>query len=125
MKVIRIEYSDGNGIFRARNSNKNKVIEALPNYKEFVEFHKKFPNPLNSNESVELYENFIPLYHFCAFKDRAQMNNWLSAEHLQNVLKLGFKIYEIDVKTALMGNHQVAYKKRDIVNIIDITNEFI
>lgn len=118
--VIRIEYLDGNGIFSAKDE-KGYLLHKKLNCKNKLEFcFYFFPSPKKDNKICR-----NPLKNeYCGFLSLADMNYHLNPDLIYDLIKTGFKIYIMQVKTGVLGEFQILYKKEDIVSKKDITYLF-
>lgn len=62
---------------------------------------------------------------FCGYKSLEQALTWLDMEDLHDLFSKGYRIYKITVNNVLIGEHQVAFRKENIVTQEDITNLII
>lgn len=124
-KAIRIEYSDGYGLFfkkiwdKQGNIIANRDVYAEKDFHElWVKHNDFFPQP---------HEEFLHVTkdlkeYFCAFKSINDLLFWIKPNQLNEIINAGFKIYELDVTDYQIGGYQIIYTKESIVNQIDRTN---
>jgi hypothetical protein len=131
-KLIRIEHTDGFGMFR-RKEDRYRLGEC-ENTNQMYELHTyNFPTPgrdkgldLN-NLSCEDYDKFME-GKFCAFKTLDQFYQWIVKDELTWLLKNhDFKVITIEINDMSIweGEYQVLYRKEDIINVEDITSLFL
>jgi len=111
MWIYRIEDSDGLGIF-------------------YSEKHKRITNTTKCCNKLETPHYDIPDYihnldDFCAFKRVTQIYRHIEYSELLKLIKEGFRIYKIRTYFGKSGKSQICYKKSDILEQIDITNQII
>jgi hypothetical protein len=118
-KAIRIEHDCGNGLFRAEDFDYS-VINNLPDNicDKLVIKHRSFPTP--DKEGLDIEEN-----EFCAFKSIEQIQQWIEPEWFNEIVKLGFKIYVLELSSCKEGNYQILFKKENILSKKDITELFL
>ena len=118
-KAIRIEHDCGNGLFRAKNDDYT-IINNLSYdiYTNLVIKHKQFPTPSKEGLDIEKDE-------FCAFKSIEQIQQWIEPEWFNEIIKLGFKIYLLELSSCKEGNSQIVFKKQNIRSKKDITELFL
>lgn len=117
MQAIRIEHSDGNGLWRSNN----KSVYELNCMNSIIERHRKFPNPTWEGD----VKGFIEGVHYCAFKSVEQLQQWIFPDEIREILDNGFKVYLLDLSEGLEGNYQIAYQKQHITQQKDISELFI
>lgn len=115
--IIRIEHNCGNGLWRAANINRSYYRE-LSFYDELIKKHKNFPLPCEEGLSIQEDD-------YCAFKTIEQLQKWIEPEWFEEIIKLGFKIWMIDVSDYKESCHQILYRKINITSKKDITELFI
>ena len=121
-QIIRIEHSDGWGIFRAKrnritvyNRSKNKLLNNLA--QRHNAYGKGFPRP--SQEGLNMNEKW-----FCAFKSINQLKYWIRKAELAELIKKKFKIFLLEVTEYQEGKKQVIFTKESIILKQDITKMF-
>ena len=119
-QIVRVEYTDGNGIFWAADEKKNDIV-TWENFENLLDRHGSFPTPYTD----KLLKGDISEEDFCAFKTIAQLQEWVTEEELKSLASLGFKILLLDVSEAKTGEYQILYKKKNILQTKDITQLFI
>lgn len=122
MQVIRIEYSDGKGLWRADSGNPFFcIIDTAKCYNSLEDRHRSFPSPAIDGE---LSVKFRPGIHFCAFKSIKQLQQWVFPEEMKEIIQLGFRVYLLELSEWLEGEYQIAYDKKCITKKEDITSLF-
>lgn len=122
MQAIRIEYSDGKGLWRADAGNMFWcIIEKAKCEPELQKRHSNFPSPAIDGE---LSVKFRPGIHFCAFKSIEQLQQWVLSEEMKEIIQLGFRVYLLELSEWLEGEYQIAYDKKFIAKKEDITSLF-
>lgn len=116
--IIRIEYSDGKGLWNAKNKNNNYLCDNFSFSHDLIDKHAEFPTP--QQEELPISNN-----HYCAFKSIEQVNQWIDKEWFSEIIEKGFKILMIDVSNCIEGEYQILYKKEDILQTKDISSLFI
>ncbi len=110
---LRIE-KNGWGIFR------NRDYHLLDEPKLIVNRFKSFPTP---NEDKYINRSLQP-FEYCAFKEN-DLTNWILDNEIKQFIKMGYKIYMLELNNPIVGEFQLIYTKRKIVNKIDITEMFL
>lgn len=111
--IIRIEHPDDKrGIFNSRHCRK---LFKTKIYEKFNEFPSPNADPIISRPPKYKKE-------FCAFKSIPQVYKWLSVRERKAIIKAGFKFLIIDVTTAVIGETQILYERKNIIKVIDISN---
>lgn len=121
IQAIRIEHSiDGLGVFRSEYGlfhNKNNY-----KYRQFtVNRHNNFPTP-RIDAGIYRYANKD---EFCAFKSLDQLNKWFTKRELKHFISLGFNIYSLDLKRCIIGEYQILFEKKNIINKNNISELFL
>lgn len=125
--LIRIEHSDGQGLFGRYTmdedggiSRDSIVARNVPDLQYLFNRHQDF----NAPSEEPFADEFIQGKHFCAYKSLQQLNNWILPEEMSIILSIGYKVYLIDVSEYLEGEHQICYRKSHILNKKDISSIF-
>jgi len=117
--IVRLEYTDGNGVFRA-NNNEGARIKYHHSQWDIIEArHDLFPTPWE--DTIRGFNDS----HYCAFKSIEQLQQWLTVEEIKEFITLGFKVLMLDVHTYLEGEYQICFKKEDILQSKDISSLFV
>jgi hypothetical protein len=106
MIVVRLECSDGDGIFRIRKEGFDLL--SFPAGKRICHLHDTFPDPYQEFGN-EFTEN-----HYCAYPSFTNFIAWISLEDLHELIIHDVDIYLMNVKSSLVGQ-QVCYLKKDII----------
>ena len=96
-----------------------RLIEQLDCYNDIIIKHEYFPFPKQENLK------FISGKHYCGFKSIDQLNEWFTKDQLIAICSLGFKIFSIQVSKYIEGKYQIIYRKRDIVQMKNITSNIL
>ncbi len=70
-------------------------------------------------------EDFEPETHYCAFDSLETFNSLVYKKEIKFLLLQGFKVLMLTVTDILKGEHQVAYRKEDVIETKDISSLFI
>jgi hypothetical protein len=117
--VIRIEHSDGWGMFMDRDTNDNTVDFILPElYERHMTFHSPYTDEFKMQE-IEFDEKW-----FCAYKSIKQLQQWIMKDEFAVLFEYGYKVLLLDVTNYQEGNDQIIYTKGSIINSKDISNLF-
>jgi len=124
MQIIRIEHSDGQGLFMSYIFNEEgeetgRRFYVVSNLLYSVsQRHNDFHTP--EEEGLILIRGV----DFCAYKSLEQLNQWIMPEELKIIINHGFSVYMIEIDIFQQGNHQIVYKKKDILTKTDISSLF-
>lgn len=128
MQIIRLEYPDGQGIFGSYLLDENgeeigRRIELVARTISPVvsDRHEEFNAPYEE----PFADQFIQGKHFLAYKTLEQLRKWIKPEEMKVFTDKGCKVLLLDVSDCLVGDHQIAYLKTDIVSQTDITSLFL
>ena len=129
IQAIRIEHTDGVGMFIARNRDGSLRDQSV------LSGYYNAETDYSIKRSIwERHDQFPALYldiknatgdHFCAYKSIDQLKEWLTTEEIVYLKSLGYSVYLLELETALIGEYQIAYKKTDIITKQDITQLFV
>lgn len=134
VKLIRLEFNDGYGIFRSYNNHTNEsrwsvnIGSSYNNNSDsdrnictmIVDRHDKFNTPFEDGFK------WMTKNHFCGFKNFKQITEWFNMNELKFLINKGCKIYSISVsEIEFEGEFQVIYYKDKIIEKTDITEIFI
>lgn len=119
ISAIRIEHSDGQGMFTSIHYLTGKcrktVYEFLPSVSER---HYAFPCLKKEMHYKNSKDNF------CAYKTIEQLNEWILPDEITVLIDKGYKIYLLDLSEAIVTDYQVIFKKEHIIHKKDITQLF-
>jgi hypothetical protein len=119
--VIRIEHSDGWGMFRknyAVHPSGRYVLGDSPETQQMYELHYNRNTP--RDDGIKMNDDM-----YCAFESLDTFNALVIPEELRWLLNnQEFKVLMLDVKKVAVGKHQVCYKKTDILQTKDISSLF-
>jgi len=131
VKLIRLEFEDGYGIFRSYNNHLHVDRWSVnipyfnpldPDYSiccEIVDRHDRFKTPYEDGFKQ------MTINHFCGFKNLNQLTEWFTMEELHFLINKGCKIYSISVtEIEFEGEFQVIYDKEKITEKNDISKLF-
>lgn len=122
MQAIRIEHSDGEGLWRANGGNIFQCIIDKAKCHDSLYFrHKNSPSPATDGE---LSVKFRAGKHFCAFKSIEQLQQWVIPEEMKEIIQLGFRVYLLELSECIEGEYQIGYDKACIIKKEDITSLF-
>ena len=129
MQLIRIEHTDGYGMFISYFCNKRGTISYKESRKHVVDKicfelyyrHNKFNNP---HEDISGRKKFKQGQHFCGYKTIEQLQQWIFPEEFKTLFKHGYDVYLIEVSECLEGEHQICYKKEHIIKKENISSLF-
>lgn len=117
--IIRIEHPySGWGLFKAYDENGNDIVDNFEWYEDLCVKHCDFPTPC-ADIGKRQYDEF------CAFKTVEQLQEWVKANWLKDLIQVGFKVLMLDVSACRVGEYQILYKKKDILQTKDISSLFI
>lgn len=116
--LIRIEHTNGYGLWSARKDDGYSVIDDVSFYGDILRKHNKMPTP---------YLEGLPFTkeHFCAFKTIDELQEWVDKSWFVELFNLGFKVLMIDVSDVIVGKYQAIFKKTDVLQTKDISNLFL
>jgi hypothetical protein len=107
MICIRLECSDGDGLFKCRD--KGFDLKSFPLGKKIAHLHDTFPNPWDE------FGDKFNLNYYCAYKSLTQLLAWIPIEDLKELILKGIDVYILGVKDELIGDYQICYKKKNIL----------
>lgn len=125
--IIRIEHTDGNGMFRS-NSNRFSVGDETDNVllNNLWQRHNAWNEggmPIPRNDGIDLWKD--EKEWFLGFKSMEQFGQWCLPEEIKELLKLDFKVLMIDVEEYQEGGYQIAFTKETILQKKDISSLFV
>jgi len=131
-QIIRIEHSDGKGLFRSPDeTGKTSKLCQHSKLKEIIERHSddtKFPTFFRDYElrsQIQELREDLEDYYF-AFHSLEVLNEALTPDELKEAIEvLGFKVYIFEVSLCIESQYQVMFKKEHVVNQKDISFMFI
>lgn len=107
--IIRIEYPlTGDGLWTARTSTKGALIELLSFYYTIKALHEKMNTPHADGYALEANE-------YCAFKSIDHLLSWVKPSWLDEIIDVGFVVYELQVLDWVELDTQIIFKKKNIV----------
>ena len=124
INVVRIEHNEtGFGIYNSLDDNGIRHFKKIGRltYKSITYKANKFPNPLNDIKILRLPEKS----ELCAFKSREDLLNLFSKYELRKLNKVGFEIFELSLKRAIIGNDQILFTNNDIISKQNVTKHII
>lgn len=117
--IIRIEHSDGWGIFRSifiGDQRSRPCIDTL--CPQAMDRHLIFNTP--TDDGYPIYDKD----YFCAYKTLDDMKKWLNSDEIRVLLENGFKVFLLEVSDCFLGKDNAIYKKQDILLKKDISDLF-
>lgn len=115
--IIRIEHEDGWGMFR-RNGEDKYILGDSYETQSMFSLHVNRRTPFQDN--IDITEDM-----FCAFESLDQFNELVIADELRWLLNnQSYKVLMLDVTNITKGQHQVCFKKSDIIQSKDISSLF-
>ena len=109
--AIRIEHLNGKGPFQIVDDY--DPFSLIP---EFLSRHASFPTA--DRDGVNRTQD-----HYFAYKKVAQIYKWVSKEEYKILKENNFRIYSLRLKNYEEGQQQIIFKKEDVINKKDITND--
>jgi hypothetical protein len=106
MIVIRLECSDGQGMFRIRKKGFNLMDSEAG--KRISHAHDTFPEPYTE------FGDAFTKKHYCAYKSISQLLKWIGLDDLKDIIGQGVNLYIIRVKNPLIGEYQIGFQKKHI-----------
>lgn len=106
--AIRIEHTDGGGMFLSYNGDEIRPHSAQIILPDLVSRHRDFETPWEEPVS------FCKL-DFCAYKSIQQLNQWVTSEEISELIDNNYTIYELSLSECQIGNDQVVFKKEHIL----------
>ena len=124
--ILRIEHPEtGYGIFTSSSTEIGKLMKTgadwLLDRAYFYDRHDKFPTP-SHDHGLKPYIRCLD--DFCAFKSIEEFQQWILPEETKQFIKMGFKILLLDVSECMIGEYQVLFRKKNIIQSKDITHLF-
>jgi len=116
MQIVRIEHSDGWGIFRTQGYRPNVSDLGLD---ALIHRHWDFPTPAQEGEGEYIREN-----QFCAFKTIEQVQQWIMPDEIRILLENDFRVYLLEVSNCIVYEYQCVYEKENIIEQKDISELF-
>lgn len=116
--IIRIEHSDGCGMFRSNEETgyRYTIGDSKETERMFL-IHGARKSPFG--EGFKFRDDM-----YCAFDSLETFNELVEPEEVQFLLTKDFKVLMIDVSEMLKGVDQVCYKKEHILQTKDISSLF-
>lgn len=118
-QVIRVEHSDGFGMFVGRMENGGERGHAA---REIVNALWRRHDNFNTPSEDGLFRTDK---HFCAYKSIQQIQQWIEPEEFKILFSNGYKVLLLEVSDCQIGEHQAIYKKSCVVSSKDISQLFI
>lgn len=124
MLVIRVEHTDGNGMFR----NSIAPVHEVDNYlmQNMWNRHSTWARgggmPTPSNDNINIGKDDLDWY--CAFRGLEEFNQWVYPEEAKKLIELGYRIYSLEVTNFQIGDKQVVYTKESIIEKNDLSDLF-
>lgn len=119
IKIYRIEHlENGIGIY-----GQYHLFDDRSKFRYMLRRHNRMPNPYKDNFNCK--GHCFTSDEFCAFNSMDEMLKWVTRFECKKLIREGFKIYEIEIDIYVQSKFQTLYKKKDIINKIDITNKFV
>jgi hypothetical protein len=63
--------------------------------------------------------------HYCAYRSLDELKSWMEDEWIKDVIRIGFRVYMIEVSECLNGSQQAAFELRHIISKKDISELFL
>lgn len=117
--IIRIEHTDGWGIFRApwvASKRSRPCIDTL--CPQACDRHLGFHTPTDDGYPINSDD------YFCAYKTLDDMKRWLNSDEIRILLENGFKVFLLEVSDCFLGVDNAIFKKQDILLKKDISDLF-
>jgi hypothetical protein len=117
--IIRVEHSDGWGMFRYNYDLAKRYV--LGDTKDTEKMHE-----LHLNRNTPFCDGIrMESDMFCAFDSLDTFNALVIPKELKWLLNnKDFKVLMLDVTDVISGKHQVCYKKEDVLQTKDISSLF-
>lgn len=117
--IIRIERSDGIGMFMSRHS-----VYDIEELKDIANRHGggKFPTPFGENPELDLWKD--DKKWFCAYKSIEQLQQWIKPDEFKHLFNNSYKVLLLDVTEYQEGKYQIIYTKESISQSKDISRLF-
>lgn len=128
--LIRVEYKDGYGMFISKKkryvlsdskSDKNILGNLWRKHSTWAP-DGGFPIPYD-DEKLDIC--WFNKKWFCAFKNKTIFKNWIDFNEFKELVKIGFKVFLLEVAEYQEGKFQVLYTKESVITSIDITQELL
>lgn len=125
-QVIRIEYTDGYGLFLRCYVNKDlddigdRHYSCKKLFPSILDRHKSFNRPNDDGLDLRLDDKIW----YCGYKNVEQLQLWITSEELKSIIEYGFRILLLDVNEYQEGRDQIIYTKKNIINSKDISELF-
>ncbi len=128
--VIRIQYIDGNGLWRANNICGETIIHNHSQYDEIRKRHNdvnKYPNWSNDDELNPLLKTLTdPFKYRFAFLSLDQLKQALTKEEIKEAIEvLGFQVLLLEVTDYYASKYQAIFNPESIVSEKDISSLFL
>ena len=118
IKVIRVENNKGEGFWTA--SNDDSHLKSLTNIDAFCKRHDLLSTP-----SEDMALNSIYKDEYCAFYNEIDLKRFLYLSELKHFSNYNFRIYEMILSKARLGECQVLFRRENIISKKDITEEIL
>lgn len=113
--VLRIEHSYGWGMFRSATIEKRTIDHICPQ----ASWRHSAMNT-HGGDGLEMSD-----HHFCAYGSLEVMERWIKPDEVREVLKYDYKVYLIELSAWQEGDHNVIFRKEDIILKKDISDLFL
>lgn len=125
--IIRIEHSDGWGMFRSKDNDRWTVgdYSGVKCLDELWDRHSSWNEggmPLPDNDGIKMHKEYKEW--FCAFKSMEEFKQWVKPEEIKELIKRDFKVLLLDVTDFQEGEKQIVYTKESILSAKDISQLF-
>jgi len=124
VQIIRVEHKDGIGMFMNISSRKHSLghQSGLNNLtaKTLWDRHDNFNDP--SKDKLDLNKDCLEW--FCAYKSINQIQQWIMKDEFDFLFSLGYKVFLLEVDNYQIGQHQIVFTKKSILNKKDISSLF-
>jgi len=126
IQIIRIEHTDGIGMFREytdeySNDYEKRMHNVFYILPQLADRHENFNSP--SQECLDLYKN--NKVYYCAYKSIEQLQKWILNNEFITLFDNDYKVLLIECTDYQIGYDQVIYTKESIKTSKDISSLFL
>lgn len=113
-QIVRVEHTDGTGMFKDAFHRRHSVQNILPYLNER---HQRFNNPAEDGLGRTDTD-------FCAYKSIEHIQKWIMPDEFKVLFENGYSVYLLEVSEYQEGRDNILFKKENVVSKKDISQLF-